>query len=73
MSSRNRRGNRTTVTKLRGSYNVVGVGNSKGIACFNQLESFAIPTALGEQYHVFFREEGPDGDPEVVLKPKNHE
>jgi hypothetical protein len=47
------------------------VGNSKAIFCFKQLDKYDFPSEIGASINVLYREEGPDGEPEVVLKPGN--
>jgi len=50
-------------------YEVTRRGNSKGINCFKKLDKYDFPSAVGTEMNVLYREEGPDGEPEVVLKP----
>jgi len=57
--------------ELRETYQVTEVGNSLGVNCFKPLERFPIPTGLGSEFRVIYRENGPDGDREIVLKPNN--
>jgi hypothetical protein len=55
-------------------FSVSRVGNSKAIFCFKQLNKYDFPSEVGAPINVLYREEGPDGEPEVVLKPaKNDE
>lgn len=56
-----------------GTYLVTPRGNSKGINCFKKLDSYGFPSETGDELQVEFREEGPDGVPEVVLKPTDDE
>lgn len=52
-------------------FTVSRVGNSKAIFCFKQLDKYDFPSEIGASINVLYREEGPDGEPEVVLKPGN--
>jgi len=75
MASKNRgRRRRSRVIDID-QFEVTRRGNSKGINCFKQLDKYEFPSAIGAKMNVIYREEGPDGEPEVVLKPagENHE
>lgn len=56
-----------------GTYQVTPRGNSKGVNCFRKLDSYEFPSDPGEKVTVEYREEGPDGSPEVVLKPASND
>lgn len=55
-----------------GKYSIVEIGNSRAVCCMGPpLDDREFPNGIGDDVSVEFREEGPDGVPEVVLKPND--
>jgi len=69
MATKGRGGRRRSRVIDVGQYTITAVGNSKGVFCFKKMDKYSFPSKAGESIDVFYREEGPDGDEEIVLKP----